>query len=90
MKVKVTQQHLEQGHRFDCKRCPIALALHDAFPQFSFQVASNSVEICVRDGNVQCIQQTRKQIPLTNDLQQFIINFDLRRIYHPFAFDFEI
>ena len=77
MIVNVTEKHIADGVRLDCLRCPVALAMRDAFPQSKLTIDAWSLLV---DNDR---RETSKQI------RMFMKDFDFRRNPQPFSFDFD-
>ena len=78
MKIKVTQEHIDNGLRSDCYYCPIALALKDA-TGFNWYVGSIYI------GNESTVITL-----LSNTTKDFIWRFDIAAMVIPFEFDIDI
>lgn len=82
MKIKVTQEHLDAGKAEDCFRCPVALAVYDAFPDAT-RVLVTGMSVHVTLG------QWRYTAQLLSDVTKFICGFDTGNIMKPFEFEME-
>ncbi len=74
MKITVTKTHIAKGYRTVPARCPVALALRAAFPEFRVRVGSFSVEI------------DHLEYSLPTKVCDFIFDFDAKFPVKPFSF----
>ncbi len=85
--VTVTAGHLAAGTRQDPERCPIALALHDAFPAASY-IAVNGEAItlntCTDDPFMWDVEITPPP-----EVAAFVDDFDAWRPVQPFKFELD-
>lgn len=68
MTIHVTQEHIEQGRRNDCRRCPIALAI----------APYNKARLFVQRGFLAYDRFDCDGIELPGMVMDFIIHFDAR------------
>ena len=80
--VSVTAGHIAKGKRDDCTRCPVVLAVRDAFP------AASSVLV---SGLHVYMQISRRELEheLPAGVQEFIHAYDTRQPVAPFTFDLD-
>lgn len=76
MKIKVTQDHIDNGKALQPDCCPIALALIDA--------GCGNVHV-----HVGRVQLGDVEIPLTNKARTFMMRFDGGFESQPFEFEFD-
>jgi hypothetical protein len=81
--VNVTQQHIDDGERMECKTCPIALALNEQHPMPKPWRVGNTTS------------RWREETPfgwcrLPLAAQTFIGDFDFQRPVQPFTFEMEV
>jgi hypothetical protein len=74
--ITVTAQHIAEGVRESCVRCPVALAIADAFPGVPFWVGSAHF----------FLEEEEVEIDLPADAKEFISSFDDSRPVEPFSF----
>lgn len=76
--ISVTAEHIAQGLRSSCSRCPVALAIADAFPGADVWVGGASFDITFdnRDADVD----------LPSEAEDFIGRFDEDGFGEPFTF----
>lgn len=80
MKIYVTQEHINRGIKNDCIRCPVALALFDAFP--------NTKRVDVDTGTLFWTNSMgdRNWSKTPRSVWRFINRFDRGSDVKPFAF----
>lgn len=78
MIIKVTQQHIDNGVKFDCSKCPIALAMTEKFPNCAVGLYVYWVD--ATDPAVDC-----KLLPVNTI--KFIEMFDSGKKVEPFEFE---
>ena len=76
--INVTAEHIARGEPQDCRLCPVALALGDAFPEATYISVTG---LYVR-------METREH-ELPAEAQRFTWNFDSGRPVEPFAFELD-
>lgn len=88
IQINVTQQHIEDGARRSCDRCPIALAMLKAgFP--SPYISSTWARLNHDYGQPEH-QGRRQQVNLPKIVQQFVRSFDSHHSVHPFSFTIKV
>lgn len=75
IQVRVMQRDIDRGHRSDCFKCPIALALKRAFPRREFEVGFGFVSF-----------EKGPTISLPTKAREFIDAFDNKQPVKPFTF----
>lgn len=78
MRIKVTQDHIDQGERNNSEGCPVFLALHDVFGD---RVSSVNGESACIDG---------AEINLPAKVFDFVRRFDRKKDVIPFEFELEV
>jgi len=81
--INVTAEHIENGVRENCERCPVALAIMDAFPGASGIYVESRVFSISRDG------YRRDEIKLPREASEFIWDFDASKTVQPFSFELD-
>lgn len=77
MKITVTQDDIDNGHRNDCERCPVAIAIRRCIDvPYGVDVGGNT-RIITPIGNFKYPSTVRK----------FIHNFDNQLTVKPFTFN---
>jgi hypothetical protein len=76
--ITVTAQHIAQGARSNCWRCPIALAVREAFPDTAIAVSDFYIQMTL-DGQQRIIRTPR-------ETALFIRAFDTGVPIEPFSF----
>lgn len=77
MKVHVTPKHINQGSKFNCESCPVALALREATKKW--------VRVYGSQLNVGHIIYKTPDIVIS-----FLTDFDSGRDVKPFSFELEV
>jgi hypothetical protein len=72
--VTITKSDIEHGVQSNCRRCPAALALTRAFPQFSFFVTENLITVHTPDSDGAGPTLALRHTP--PELRKFIRAFD--------------
>lgn len=92
VKIDVTAKDIAEGVRRDCKKCPVALAVHrKVHPHLIVTVTLEGVRI----------NESLKNPPRWNGedfsmsefgpgVGKFILDYDARIICHPFSFEIEL
>lgn len=75
MKIRVTQQHIEEGRRGSCRECPIALAIVSA-GFFKAWVGASQIRA---NGKLWC--------DTPPEVYRFIQKFDTNKRVKPFEFE---
>jgi hypothetical protein len=83
--VVVTTEHIAKGEAESCERCPVALAIADAFPDLAY-VAVGPEEITMQLGR----RPEEIQIDTPGRVQDFIWDFDDGGAVEPFSFDVDL
>lgn len=78
MNISVTQEHINRGVTNDCGKCPVALALSDAFPSQTITVEYLKIHIGAM------------WIETPDPVREFLPNFDWGDKVVPFSFDLPI
>ena len=84
--VAVTAEHIDKGKREDCERCPVALAILDAFPSLYYvRVGPDNIGVQRRENEL----LTLLAVPL--DVANFVWDYDdgTSTVY-PFTFTLDI
>ena len=86
MKIKVTQEHIENGERNNGLCCPIANAIKDYYKEKEWELW----EVCVEGYDSISINDLRYEAT-SNVIQvsDFIENFDFNREVEPFEFEID-
>lgn len=79
MTINVTYSHIINGHREDCTRCPITLALRDAGLT---KATSGNLSVSGIPG--------RPAFPLPESARKFIRRFDEGHSVEPFSFELDL
>jgi hypothetical protein len=80
MKIKVTQEHINSGVQINTRMCPIALAIHETFPNIKkVEVGCDNVEIFFNDG-------AWESYTLPLEAEKFVDWFDQGGMVRPFEF----
>jgi hypothetical protein len=80
--ISVTAEHIAEGIREDCERCPVALAIADAFPDLTYvRVGPDNIGVQRGVGEFQTL------LAVPPDAQNFIWDFDDGATPDPFTFD---
>lgn len=77
MRITVTQQDIDKGEQGEAKHCPIARALKRA-----------TGEQCLVASKI-CFIGDREDIPLPENAQSFVSDFDCGFPVKPFSFDLD-
>ena len=77
--ISITQDHIDQGIRASCNKCPLALAIKEIFPDKKILVGYNVVFVNSYIG-----------IELPEDLMEFIYSFDSGKLVEPREFQLDI
>jgi hypothetical protein len=77
--INVTEAHLTEGVRSSCSRCPVALAIADAFPGADVWVGGASFDITFENGEP-------VDVDLPSEAEDFIGRFDEDGYGEPFTF----
>lgn len=80
MTIKVTQKHIDEGKKSDCRNCPVALAIAEATMQ-DWEVTFNKT--WPTDGNYSVLS-------LPDLAVNFIFRYDMNEVCQPFEFELEI
>lgn len=80
--IRVTQSHIDMGVPEDCDICPIAIALHEAFPECIFGVHGDYAFFARR--------REKLKIKLTDSCGAFVAAFDAGLPVTPFEFEVEL
>jgi len=83
MQINVTQQHIDNGIKSDCRLCPIALALLPLFTNLPIEVDSCCIEIGC------CIGSDDIQYYSPDSVIKFITAFDSSFPVKPFYFELQ-
>jgi len=78
IKVEVTQDHIDNGQKVNCEKCPVALALQEAFNNPDARSMSYGIEI-PEDGEV-------KFYGSVPEVETFMHKFDNDKEVEPFTF----
>jgi hypothetical protein len=78
--ISVTAEHIAEGVRCSCSRCPVALAIADAFPGADVWVGGASFDITFEDAEPVFVD-------LPSEAEDFIGRFDEDGFGEPFSFD---
>jgi hypothetical protein len=76
--VSVTAEHITKGFARDCERCPVALAIRDAFPAVAHVTVTG---LYVRMGI--------REHEMPAEVQQFTWAFDTGQPIEPFTFELD-
>lgn len=87
MKVQVTQDHIDNGHRNSAVSCPIALALKETPGATNVSVGIGTASIGY--GNVLRYDYKRTYYHLPWQATEFIDRFDFGDPVQPFEFEME-
>ena len=90
MKIQVKQDHIDRGKREHCQKCPIALAISEAFPGTQVSVFARIRNTIIDDGDFVYRAYVRIDAIgriLPDSVSQFIDDFDFLRPVQPFEFD---
>jgi len=87
MKVEVTERMAQEGARDDSGSCPIALALLAMYPGCDPRVRTSYVEITVADEDLDGWSTHRWNYRLSEQVQDWLDNLDLRDIRTPITFE---
>jgi len=80
--ITVTAEHIARGERQSCTRCPIALAIRDAFPgAISFAVGGPMVMLWTGG--------SEREIDLPAEAFKFVNAFDNGRTVEAFTFELD-
>lgn len=80
--ITVTAGHIADGRPSGCSDCPIALAVHDAFPHAS-DIRVSAASIYMSDAG------RHVHIPLPDEAADFIVSCDDQNPVEPFSFTVE-
>jgi len=78
--ISVTEAHLTEGVRSSCSRCPVALAIADAFPGATYVWVGGATADVEIDGR-------EVSFDLPGEAEEFIGRFDDDGFGEPFTFD---
>lgn len=82
--VDVTQQDIDAGERYQCDRCPVALALTRTLPGAFVEVGNNYIRL-------RRFSESHSNYLTTPDaVEGFIVAFDSGQPVDPFAFALDI
>ena len=85
--INVTAEHIARGERENCERCPVALAIRDAFPDLAYiEVAPEGIGIGPPGADIYGIEA---HIDVPREVQEFIWDFDDSGRGEPFSFDLD-
>jgi hypothetical protein len=85
--ITVTAEHIARGFPEDCERCPIALAIADAFPDLTY-VAVGPEAITLQNEPPRD-HSPYAEIEVPRRALEFIWDFDDGRSGEPFSFDLD-
>ena len=84
MKIYVTQEHINRGKKKSCNKCPVALAILDAFPD-ARSVDADTDTLSWSDNR--SYYRGNKEFAITpRSVYRFICRFDAGKEVKPFAF----
>lgn len=86
--IEVTQDDINNGVRKSETSCPIALALKRALPDRTIRADTNSLILCERSTEGECIFHKIVGTPLS--VMTFIMKFDEQFPVQPFAFELDV
>lgn len=88
--VTVTAEHIAEGIREDCEKCPVALAIRDAFPELAY-VTDEDGEITVELGprGFPYITVSPEEITIQPGPQAPGIHIATPRVVEEFIYDFD-
>lgn len=103
MKFSATQEHIDNGLRGDCGRCPVALCFMEQLPNRCWaQIQSRSAKFFVPMSNSTTCGSTRFVLALPPQVSAFIKQFDVfdpkcdygdtqdQMVPKPFEFEMEL
>jgi hypothetical protein len=80
MQVNVTQEHINAGERYDCRNCPVALALREATGRDWYVAPFSALSY----------NPTWDCIRLEQRIRDFVTDFDNSKDVQPITFEFPI
>lgn len=75
--ITVEQHHIDSGETFNCRKCPIALAIREVLPEHHIAIGTRFADIDDED------------YLLPKEAQQFVRDFDDKLKVGPFTFTME-
>jgi hypothetical protein len=85
--INVTAEHIAAGERENCERCPVALAIRDAFPHLVYiEVAPEGISISLRGADIWGL---KAHVDVAREVQEFIRAFDSGEPVEPFTFELD-
>jgi hypothetical protein len=80
--ISVTAEHIAKGRPGDCRFCPVALAVEDAFPGTNCWVARDTLTLYSNG-------RQRLRVPHPGTVLKFIRAFDSADPVEPFTFELD-
>ena len=88
MKVKINQEHIDNGCYGDTDNCPIALAFCDIGLPVDYAVGVHNLYFVLKQEDVaDGCWSVIAQWPIPNQVRERIIYYDKHRLIEPFEFD---
>jgi hypothetical protein len=84
MRIRVTQEHIDRGFRWNCDSCPITLAILERFP--GWYVQTTPVDVRFRRYGEPFHPPTPLP-PIAKDFIQNLDSYDVYRTVSPIEFD---
>ena len=84
MKISITQDHIDRGIRFNCSRCPAALAIIEATGR-EVEVSISWVWLHEKK-----YERAARRIRISPEVSQFMREFDVGLPVLPFDFELEM
>jgi hypothetical protein len=79
--ISVTAEHIAKGFPGDCRFCPVALAIEDAFPGTNCYAARDALTLYFNGQSL--------RVPHPGSVLKFIRAFDSAEPVEPFSFDLD-
>ena len=86
IQIDVTQDHINNGKRYECNACPIALAFQKHInDDYSFEINDEYIDVVTKFNGY-----TQDEITVPYTVTAFVRNFDSRKPVEPFSFQIDI
>ncbi len=93
MKIEVTETHIREGVKGSAVRCPIALAIKEAYIRnFKSTSTPNLLTLVSVKGTMIRVRNTIgrwESFMITPEIHRFIMKFDFNEPVEPFSFELE-